>query len=235
MTQASEPDVSVVVPVFNGEAFLEEALASALAQSYPAREIIVVDDGSTDSSSAIAQSLGIRYLFQENVGVSAARNAGLAIAQGEFVAFLDADDAWLPTKLERQVSALRGTPGAGYALCHQLTVFEPGLVPRGPSIRRSGTLAEPAFVPSAWLVRKCTLEQGGVFDEALRAGEDTDWMVRARDAGVGYVMVDEPLLRRRVHKGSLSSCGVATEELFVILRRSLQRKRPREARTSDGT
>jgi len=100
----SRPLVSVVIPVYNAEPFLREALDSVLAQDYEPFEVIVVDDGSTDGSGTIARSYPeVRYLRQENQGPAVARNAGIAAAQGEFLAFFDADDVMLPNKLSVQV------------------------------------------------------------------------------------------------------------------------------------
>ena len=101
--------VSVIVPVFNSEAFLAEALASIFAQRGPTIEVIVVDDGSTDRSGEIARNAAkpVRYHYQENGGPSSARNAGLAMATGEFIAFLDADDLWPPDKLKQALDALK--------------------------------------------------------------------------------------------------------------------------------
>ena len=99
----SSPLVSVVVPVYNGEAFLRETLDSVFAQDYDPIEVIVVDDGSTDGSARIAQSYSeVRYHWQENAGPAAARNRGIEVAQGEFVAFVDSDDIILPHKVPRR-------------------------------------------------------------------------------------------------------------------------------------
>src|SRR5262245_10754564 len=106
MTAPSPPLVSCIVPVYNGEAFLGEALASIRAQRHRPIEILVVDDGSTDGTAAVvmAADAGIRYMRQDNAGGAAARNRGIGMARGTFVAFLDADDLWPPEKLERQIA-----------------------------------------------------------------------------------------------------------------------------------
>src|SRR5262249_2428536 len=104
--------ISCIVPVFNGERYLREALDSILAQTYQPLELIVLDDGSTDGTAALVAGYGerIRYLWQANAGEAGARNRGLSIAQGEFVAFLDADDLWHPEKLRRQLARLHDRP-----------------------------------------------------------------------------------------------------------------------------
>ena len=107
--------VSAVIPCYNYGRFLGEAIESVLSQTFSAHEIIVVDDGSTDGTPEVARRYGekIRYHRTENRGVSAARNAGIALAEGDLIAFLDADDRWLPNKLECQVPVFDGTPGVG--------------------------------------------------------------------------------------------------------------------------
>ena len=115
----SAPTVTCIVPVFNGERYLREALDSIVAQSHQTLDVLLVDDGSTDASAAVAKSYGdrIRYFFQPNAGPAAARNVGLAAAQGEFVAFLDADDRWHPEKLTLQLARF----AAGEPLANVMT------------------------------------------------------------------------------------------------------------------
>jgi glycosyltransferase involved in cell wall biosynthesis len=110
----ADPAISVVIPCYNGARFLREALDSVLAQTHPAREVIVVDDGSTDDSAAVAASYGppVRVIRQPNQGESVARNRGIDAAEGDWVAFLDADDWWLPEKLEEQAKLMGPEVGA---------------------------------------------------------------------------------------------------------------------------
>ena len=115
----SEALVSCTVPVYNGERFLRDAVSSIIAQSHKAFEVIVVDDGSTDGTSAVARSFPeqVRYVRQENAGPAAARNRGVTEARGRFLAFLDADDLWLPDKLARQIAMLEGDPTIACSVC----------------------------------------------------------------------------------------------------------------------
>ncbi len=115
--------VSVIIPVYNGEQFVADAIRSVLEQSAAAAECIVVDDGSVDSTRAVVASFGsaVRYEHQQNAGVSRARNRGVELAQGELVAFLDHDDVWLPQKLESQLDEI-GRSGATMVLCGVLVV-----------------------------------------------------------------------------------------------------------------
>ena len=114
------PRVSVVMPVYNGEQFLAEAIQSVLAQTYNHYELIIVDDGSTDGSSTLAKRFEggvVRYLSQSNGGVSKAMNSGISAARGEYVAFLNQDDIWLPEKLDVQVAYLESHIDVGAVYC----------------------------------------------------------------------------------------------------------------------
>src|SRR5712692_4293853 len=120
MTLDSSPTVSVVIPVYNGERYLAEAISSVLDQTYKNFELIVVDDGSTDQSAAVVRSFTddrIRYLYQSNGGASKARNLGVAASRGTVIAFLDSDDVWLPHKLERQIDCLASHKDVGAVYC----------------------------------------------------------------------------------------------------------------------
>src|SRR5262245_53826716 len=114
-----DPLVSVVIPAFDAEAFLAETVESVLRQTWRRREVIVVDDGSTDGTPGVVRRFGdaVRYLRQENRGGGAARNAGASAARGDLVSFLDHDDLWAPETLERQVDVLRRRPESGLVAC----------------------------------------------------------------------------------------------------------------------
>jgi len=120
------PLVSVIIPVYNGGRYLRAALESVFAQTYRPFEVIVVDDGSADDSGVIAQSFPeVRYIYQTNQGVAAARNNGLEAARGEYFAFLDQDDLWAPEKLKLQVEYLLSHPEVGYTLTQQQFFLDP--------------------------------------------------------------------------------------------------------------
>src|SRR3989442_14959767 len=119
MVEGTPPSVSVVIPVYNGERYLVDAIQSVLDQTYQNFEVIVVDDGSTDGSAAVAKRFGeaIRFVHQANGGVCKARNTGIAAARGGYLAFLDQDDLWLPDKLAVQVAYLDSHPEVGAVYC----------------------------------------------------------------------------------------------------------------------
>lgn len=226
--------ISVVIPCYNGEAYLGEALDSVRSQTLPPTQVIVVDDGSTDGSAAIARGMaGITLVSQPNRGLPAARNAGLAVADGDLVAFLDADDVWEPRKLERQAAFLDDNPSVGYAFAHhRYLVEDPEALPgwlRGQVARGS----EPSPLPSAWLVRRELFDTVGRFDESLHISDDLDWLMRATAAGVRSGTVPEVLVGRRIHASNLSLDRERTQrELLGILRSSLRLKKEAAARST---
>jgi glycosyltransferase involved in cell wall biosynthesis len=169
------PLVSVIIPAYNPSAALREAVESALGQTHPSVEVIVVDDGSTADTSWVPAAYGgrIRYVRKANGGPASARNAGLALARGTYVAFLDADDVWEPGKLAAQVEAMERHPAAGLAYGPVLRIDGQGRpqgVRRSPQARSgliAGELFMKNFVPtSTVMVRRACFEAAGRFDEA---------------------------------------------------------------------
>ena len=216
--------VSVIIPVYNGERYLGEALRSVFAQDYPRFEVLVVDDGSTDGSRRIAESFGdVRLMSGPHQGVSGARNHAAAAAKWDFLAFLDADDTWHPRKLSEQVALAMAEPQLGMVMVFQDYRFE-GPVPawfRGPT---DGS-AEPGFLPSSWLLRRECWESVGPFAADLTHGEDIDWLARARHRGVEIGTVQHCLLTRRIHDANVSGISHAARRgLLASLRASIERK-----------
>jgi glycosyltransferase involved in cell wall biosynthesis len=227
----NKPLVSIVVPVYNGERYLAAALHSILAQDYRPFEIIVVDDGSTDGSASIVRSLAqvhneIRYLHQDNQGLAAALNRGIAAGRGELFAFLDADDLWVSDKLHIQVNHLLQHPHLGYTLTRMRWFLEPGIDPPSWSRWRPDLLSEdlPGYGLGTMLIRRSIFEQIGTFDPQYQAS-DSDWFARAKDASVPMTVLHETLLRRRIHDANISHRhGLLRSDLLSILRTSINRK-----------
>lgn len=220
-----QPLVSIVVPAYQAEAYLEEALESALTQDYVNREVIVVDDGSTDRTSEIATAHGVDLVSRVNGGPAAARNSGLARARGELLTILDSDDIWPADRLSRQVAYLLEHPEEGLVMGLTEVFLSPGQPrPRHfPKIALDGPY--PGH-PSTMLVRRETFEMIGPFDESLRLSEDLDWLARARDAGVKIGRLDCLLLRYRIHAKNTSRQTAAVESATLrMLRASVARKR----------
>ena len=196
----TNPLVTVIMPVHNGERFLRPALESLDAQDYEPFEVVLIDDGSTDASAVIARGFPrIRYVYQENQGQAAARNAGLRLARGEFLAYLDADDLIPPHKLRRQAEYLVANPDVGCVLGRQQVMLEPGVDPPEWLTRDSifGDLDGIPFVSA--MIRTQLLRDVGGFDSSYRFAEDRDLFVRLREHGVRIDVIPEILLFRRFH------------------------------------
>ncbi|NMG76005.1 glycosyltransferase family 2 protein [Aromatoleum diolicum] len=197
------PLVSVVIPAYNAAWCVARAIESVFAQGFRDFELIVVDDGSTDSTAAVLSGFGnrLRVLSKANGGLSSARNAGILASRGRYVAFLDADDWWLADKLERQVALMRSRPEL--AFCSTAARIEG---PGGESLGEwrcggdTGTALEAIFAANAFvagsgsavLARRDALDQAGGFDERLRSLEDIDMWMRLAAVG-GYACVADPL------------------------------------------
>jgi len=225
-----QPLISCIVPVFNGERYLAEALNSILAQTYRSLEIIVADDGSTDATAALVASYGdrVRYVWQPNTGPAAARNLGLSVVQGELVAFLDQDDLWHPEKLERQTA--RFVPGLELDAC--VTHVQPFWIPElrhaaSQSRDHRLTRALPGYLTGTLLARPSLFETVGLFDTALRYGDAMDWFLRAADHGVTIELLPDVLMYHRIHHNNFSRlhASASGNEFLHILKQSLDRRR----------
>ncbi len=194
-------DVSVIISTYNRAGLLVRAIQSVYAQTLLPREVIVVDDGSTDGTEDVirTQFPEVRYYYQSNRGVSAARNRGLGEAQGAWIALLDSDDEWRPKKLARQGQALREAPD--YRVCHSDEIW----IRRGRRVNPmkkhaklggyifQGCLPMCIVSPSAAVIHRCIFEEVGFFDEALPACEDYDLWLRVC-ARYPVLLVNEPLI-----------------------------------------
>jgi glycosyltransferase involved in cell wall biosynthesis len=223
---------SVVVPVFNAARLVGDALSSILAQTRPADEIIVSDDGSTDAlETALAPFRdSIRLVHGPNAGPSAARNRAIAAATGDFVVSLDADDAFLPTRLERLAELAETRPDLDILATDALLDAgnpEPrrfnAVTPFAVDDQRIAIMQRCFVVCPA--VRRSRLTALGGFDESLRVGEDWELMIRLILAGATAGLVDEPLYRYRLRPDSLSASRVESLRSRVSLLESF-RSRP---------
>ncbi len=222
------PVVSVIVPVYNGERFLREALESSLNQDYPPFEVIVVDDGSTDNTATIAKSYqAVRYIYQENRGASAARNAGIAAARGDLIAFLDADDLWPSDRLSLQAGFHEANPEVGYSVGRHRAFLEPDVTK--PSWLRARFLTgnEVGYFQGTLMARKKVFDTIGCFDSRYRGTAGGEWFVRAKDAGIRKSILPHLLLFRRIHGENLSYDDSKTlnANIVRILKESLDRRK----------
>ena len=216
-------EYSVVIPAFNAATTLPAAIASIRFQTSPATTIIVVDDGSTDETAALADSLGARVLRQDNSGPGAATWNGLSAVETPVVAMLDADDLILPEKMPRQLDALAAQPAMA------------GVFSRMTKFAEDPATADPrnaydAFTRSSLVMRTEVARSGGpIIDQPGRAGEMIDWIARLREAGHRFEMLPDVLGLRRIRPGSLTY-GRNAEDLRGYLhlsRAAILRKRAR--------
>lgn len=206
------PEVSVVIPTYNSAKYVVEAVESVLAQTWQDLEILVIDDGSTDDTEQVMRryEAPVRYLRQENGGVAVARNRGIQESLGRYVAFLDADDTWLPHKLARQMEALRQQPH--HRACYSaFTVVDAELNPIGIS-RSQGegaaledllTRGNVVATPSTVICERSLFDLAGGFDPALSQCADWDMWVRLA-AQTEFLYVDESLVTYRQHGTNMS-------------------------------
>jgi glycosyltransferase involved in cell wall biosynthesis len=225
--------VSCIVAVFNGERFLKEALDSILAQTYQPLEAIVVDDGSTDGTLAVAAEYGerIRTLWQPNAGPPMARNLGLKAARGEFLAFLDADDLWHPEKLARQMARFQARPELDLCVTHIRNFWMPEVgEEEARFVDHRLSQPVPGYVTQTLLARRSAFELLGPFNTSSRHTAELDWFARAVEEGLAMELLPEVLVYRRLHGGNLSREAAADSrsEHVDLVKAILDRRRRRD-------
>ncbi|AFZ07274.1 glycosyl transferase family 2 [Oscillatoria nigro-viridis PCC 7112] len=215
-TATRTPKVSVIIPVYNGDRYIVQAVESALSQTFTNLEIIVVDDGSTDRTQQVLQPYfdRIRYIYQENQGVGVARNSACQLAQGEFLAFLDADDYFLPSKLEKQVACFDADPTLDMVQTGWVIVDETGReISAVKPWQQASQLDLESFIlykcvrPSAMIMRRKWWEKLGGFDSQFPLAEDLDFTLRLALKGCKAVWLEETLTCYRQHNSNLMSSG----------------------------
>lgn len=221
-----DPLISVILPLYNGKNLVGKSIESVLAQGYAHWELLVVDDGSTDGGgdyirTCFPQATVIR---QDNAGVAAARNQGIAHAKGDIIAFLDQDDEWLPTKLREQWEVLRADPYCAFVTCNQHFVCHDG-VSLPANFSEKLLEAHRGLVPSALLIRKHVLQAVRNFDESLDVSSDFDLIRRLRKAGFQEKNVDRLLLRKWYHGSNASlNKAVLRKEILSLLHRQIKNR-----------
>jgi glycosyltransferase involved in cell wall biosynthesis len=222
-----KPLVSVIIPVYNGEKHIRETLESVKSQTYDNVEIILVDDGSTDDTGKIAESLVNSYIHQENMGVASARNTGIKSSKGDYLAFIDADDKWDCEKLQKQIGFMEDNPSISYTFTKHKLFLDRGMERFPDWIRKDYEENEmTGYIPSSLIIRKEDFLKIGYFDESFKTGEDSDWFLRARDLGFKMEVIDENLLMKRVHESNLSSNTAMTNiNLMKAVKNSIIRRK----------
>jgi glycosyltransferase involved in cell wall biosynthesis len=218
-----KPLISVIMAAYNAAEFIGPALDSLFAQDWDPFEVIVVDDGSTDATAEIAESYpGLRCIRQQNAGAAVARNTAIAAAGGEFVANFDSDDILPPTRLTVQASYLVAHSEVGCVFGRQEWLNPP------PWLGRDQVYGDLDGIPlsSAMFRRKVLLDLGG-YDQAFAPSEDTDLVIRMREAGIPYHVLPEVVLYRRYHESSLTGGRAPQAPLLRSLRAKMERERAR--------
>jgi len=219
--------VSVIIPAYNGEKYLREALDSVFAQDYDPIEVVVVDDGSTDRTASIAKSYpGVRYVYEENQGHAVAKNTGLANCTGELISFLDADDYWPSDKLRIQSAYLASHPDLGCVIGKMRNFLDgemsrPNWIPESMMAEDGVALSLGAILSHRWV-----FNQIGHFNVSYWHGNDLDWFIRVTEAKIPMGIMPNVFLHRRIHAANLSKeQNVLAKERIRILKASMDRKR----------
>ena len=215
----------VAIPCYNEERFIGDVVRKA--KRY-ADTVIVVDDGSTDESADAARRFGpaVRYCWQPHSGPSAARNRGVDLATGDFLAFLDADDLWLEPKLVLQMAAFDADTGLDMVFGHVQQFPSPDLADSDRARLRYSVEKVPGHVPSALLIRREAFDRVGGFESEWHLGEFMDWYLRALEQGLKGLMLSEVVARRRLHADNLGVRERGSQGDYVrILKASLDRRR----------
>ena len=229
----TKPLLSVIIPVYNGEKYLAEAIESILAQTYRTVEIIVVDDGSTDRSAMVAKRFldNVQYLYQSNSGCGAARNSGIKKSDGTFLAFLDADDLWVEDKLSLQMEVLESDPCLDMLFGNVEHFYSPDLDQsmREKLLCPSGKM--PGYHAGTMLIRRESFLRVGMFNPDLQCGEFLDWYSRAKEMGYRERLLQDVLMKRRIHSSNLGIVKRNTRsdnnqvDMIRALKASLDRRR----------
>lgn len=233
----NRPLISVIIPAYNGAAFLAEAIESIHQQNYDPLEIIIVDDGSTDDTPQIAASFqnDVRYIHQIHHGRPAAgRNRGVRESAGGIIGFLDQDDLWPANKLALQIPHLLGESSLDVILGHTQMLHLSNHV---DGKRTFAAMSEPVdyMLLSSALFKKSVFDKVGFFDESLAYfGDDLDWFIRAREKGVSVRQLEDVTLLWRIHETNTSHNPVIRDHaqgydraLTEVIKKSLDRRRNR--------
>jgi len=221
------PSIAVVIPARDAGRYIAETIESVLAQSVSPTDVIVVDDGSTDDTADIARGFGdrVRLERQAPLGPAAARNQGIAASSADLLALLDADDVWPADSLATRLATLVADPGADLCFGHMIQFASPEMPIADQRRLHIDPAPQPALTSSAMLARRAVFERIGPLPNR-RLGDFLEWLIKARAAGVRWVMLDDVVLRRRLHLHNLSRREPeANAHYLAIVRAELARRR----------
>lgn len=230
--------ISVIIPVYNRERYLAETIDSVLSQSYRPIEIIVVDDGSTDSTADIVRRYSevVRYFFQPNSGCAAALNTGVQKAEGVYLSFLGSDDLWMEKKLALQMKVLIFAPEIDMVFGHVSHFYSPDLAQRERERFLCPTEKMPGYHAGTLLIRRESFLSVGLFNALYQTGEFLDWYSRAREMKLREVMLPDVVMKRRIHSSNLGILKKNTQtenthvEYIRVLKAAMDRRRDKDSR-----
>lgn len=220
--------VSVVVPVFNCEEYLAEAIESILEQTYKHFEIIVVNDGSTDNTEKVAEKYSdhIKYYYQVNKGIGPARNLGIDNSSGNYLSFLDADDLYIENKLEKQLGVIISNPEIEIVYGHVEQFFSPEIYEELEKKYKCPEEPMPGRLASTMLISKEKFLEVGYFDRKMSVGVDLDWHLRAKEKNLRMVTLEVTLLKRRIHKANTGIVNKNNRLDYIrYLKKSIDRRK----------
>ena len=229
------PRVSVIIPIFNGENYLAESIASVLNQSFSPHEIIIIDDGSTDTSANIAQSFGdgVSYYFQPTAGIAAARNKGVEKANGDYLAFLDCDDLWTKDKLSLQIAAFKTDPSLDIAFGHLEQFVSPELDEETKEKSHCPDEIIAGIHCGTMLIKQDAFNRVGLFETQFEIGEFVSWYIRAKELNLSIKVIPELVMRRRIHgANTVIQKRQSVNNFAHIIKRSLDRRRENQDRST---
>ncbi len=223
------PLISVIIAAYNYGRYLREAIDSAIVQTYPSTEIIVINDGSTDDTEKIAQSYGakIRYFYQEHQGLASPKNRGVTLAQGEYIAFLDADDVWPENRLELMMAPFSNDKSLDMVFGQIRNFLSPELTVEKEKALKRPTEPMSGICPGALLIKKASFLKVGFFEPEWKVTEFLNWHLQAKDLGLKMTSVKELVLFRRLHdeNNTLRQRQYLSAEFAKALKASLDRKK----------
>ena len=198
------PLISIIIPVYNGAQYLAPCIESVLAQTYHDFELILIDDGSTDNTASVAEQYSdlLHYEFQKNSGAGAARNRGVHLAQGSFLAFIDADDLWVPEKLSAQMAVFTSDPTVEMVYGHVKQFVSPELTTDRKRPINQIVEVMPGYHVGTLLIKRDAFHRVGKFEDHFELAEFLDWYSRGIDLGLKSHMLPDIVMKRRIHESN---------------------------------
>ena len=227
-------NISVIIPVYNGERYLSYAIESVLSQTLLPAEVIIVDDGSSDDTMSIANRYRdrITYIYKEHSGVAHTRNVGIKHARCGYIAFLDADDLWLKEKLEIQMRAIQSHP-VDMVFGYIEQFISPEIEERETNKLKIIKHTLPGYSTNTLFIQKETFLRVGLFKTEYRFGEFIEWFSRAIDYGLKYIMSPEILAKRRLHLSNMTRSASKDKKLYVKTIKSILDRRRLKSTQND--